>query len=341
VILGSLWAFCKSQLFVKCKQCHVTRIFIPAIDNAKSFQRQKHRIKSQQRNPSMPLYDKYGNIEHIFGVTYVENPLSQVVRLGRVEEAKKLITVTLPESCKKYDLKCGGKGHYLFHGVDHMYCNSFQMHNAFTLNYLGDDEEKRSKLSGELFEQRRRNPGAWAGSCAQKRWEEKEAQVVREKLLDQNGTFDFYPSCGFSPLVWCIQTGKLNRFEMAKMLLELGATVPQLYDHDPHNLDRLDSDARIAAIVALQEKGKYLERKQIGTLEKHTLLAMLRKDMSKDDMKRTIYQKHVVTDAVLKKGYSMEDSSLGWPLSTILENILPEIVDAYDPSTKLKRFHFD
>ena len=23
-----------------------------------------------------------------------------------------------------------------------------------------------------------------------------------------------------------------------------------------------------------------------------------------------------------------------------IENILPEIVDAYDPSTKLKRFHF-
>ena len=56
----------------------------------------------------MPLYDKYGNIEHIFGVTYVENPLSQAVRIGRVEEAKKLITVTLPESCKKYDL--GGAG---------------------------------------------------------------------------------------------------------------------------------------------------------------------------------------------------------------------------------------
>lgn len=278
----------------------------------------------------MPLYDDY-----------VENPLSQAVRLGRVEEAKKLITVTLPESCKRYDLKRGGKGHYLFHGVDHRFCERFPMHNAFTLNYLGEDEEKRSTLWGELFEQRRRNPEAWAGSCAEKRWEQKEAQVVREKLLDQNGTFDFRPSRGSSPLVWCIQFGKLNRFEMANMLLELGATVPQLYDHDPHNLDRLDSDARSAAIVALREKGEYLERQQVGTLEKHTLLTMLWDDMSVDDMKRTIYQKHVVTNAVLRKGYSMENTSLGWPLSTVLENILPEIVDAYDPSTKLKRFHFD
>lgn len=288
----------------------------------------------------MPLYDKHGNIEHIFGETYVENPLSQAVRIGRVEEAKKLITVTLPESCKKYDLKRGGKGHYLFHGVNHMFCNSYQMHNAFTLNYLGEDEEKRSKLYRELLDERLRDAVSWAGSCANKRWEEKEAQVVRETLLDQNGTFDFYPSCGFSPLVWCIRKGKLNRFEMAKMLLELGATVPQLYDRDPHNLDSLDEDARIAAIVALRENDKFLERQQIGTLEKHTLLTMLEKDMSVDDMKRTIYQKHVVTDAVLKKGYSMEDCNSGWPLSTILEKILPEIVDAYDPSTKLKRFEF-
>ena len=53
------------------------------------------------------------------GETHVESPLSRAVRLGLVEEAKTLITVTLPASCKKYDEERGGKKGYLYRGVNH------------------------------------------------------------------------------------------------------------------------------------------------------------------------------------------------------------------------------
>jgi hypothetical protein len=246
----------------------------------------------------------------ILGDTYVENPLSRAVRYGDVNLAKQLITVTLPESCKKYDMKCGGKGHYLYHGVNHKFCNRYPMHNTWTLNYLGG--KNRSELGAELRELR--SQIRIVGSCDQKRWEEREARVAQEKLLEPDGTFDFYPSCGFSPLVMCITKGRWRRVEMAEMLLELGASVPQLYD-----ANRYDTN-----------------RKQIGKLEKDSLLSMLREDKSSEEIKRQLYQEELIKNAVHAKGYSMEHNSA--PLSAILKDILPEIVKDYEPRKELKHF---
>jgi len=246
----------------------------------------------------------------ILGETYLENPLARAVTCGHVDWAKQLITVTLPESCKKYDVKRGGKGHYLYHGVNHEFCNRYPMHNAWTLNCLGD--KNRDELGAEL--KKLRSQIRIVGSCDQKRWEEREARVAREKLLEPDGTFDFYPSCGFSPLVMCINNGRWHRVEMAEMLLELGARVPQLYD---------------------ASRGTQ-NRKQIGKLDKDTLLSMLREDKSSTEIKCHIYQEDLIKNAVHAKGYSMEHNSV--PLSAILKDILPEIVKDYEPRKELEHF---
>jgi ribosomal protein L44E len=251
----------------------------------------------------------------ILGETYLENPLARAVTCGYVDWAKELITVTLPERCKKYDEKRGGNGHYLYHGVNHQFCNRCEMHNAWTLNYLGD--KNRSELYADLREWKKSYRPL--GSCEQKRWEKEEAKVAREKLLERDGTFDYYPSCGFAPLLMCIINGKHNRVEMAEMLLDLGAIVPQLYEAGGYGV----CDPR---------------RKQISNLDKDTLLSMLREDKSGKEIKRHLYQEMIIKNAVQAKGYSMEHNSA--PLSTILKDILPEMVrndEVYDEEL----FHFD
>ena len=227
----------------------------------------------------------------VLGETHVENPLSQAVRLGRVEDAKRLITVTLPASCKKYDEKCGGKRHYLYYGVNHTTCTCYPMHNTWTLNYLGEKDRQQVKLESKL------EYTVDVGKYRDQKWyEERQAEVAREKLLEPNGTFDFFTTWGQTPLEYCIEKGERNRFEMAVMLLELGARIPRFHSQ---------------------------EWDPLGIFDQETLLTLLEEGKSFQEMGNELYRQRLI---VIATGFSMEHDARS-PLSMISSDIIPKIVE--------------